>query len=130
MPQTNILNNPKPELERFIAGNDYDRMIQCAQDVGESIAHEELTKSQLRNIYGMVKQIQTEGFKGNSPLKLKLLRPKLAYVAAKERRLGRLATVLDEAIQMVKDDTQFQHFADFFEAIVAYHFAESKKHGS
>ena len=77
MTQTQILSNPQSELTKFITGNDYDRLVLCAQEVGETIAREDLTKSQLRNIYGMVKQLQAEGFGGKNVRKLKLLRPKL-----------------------------------------------------
>ncbi len=116
------------ELARFISSQgDYDHLIVCAHELGQSMAGDDLTKSQLRNIYGMVKQMQAEGFDKEAALKLKLLRPKLAYVAAKERKLEKLTRVLDEAIQLVGfEPRHFERFADFFEAVVAYHYAEDQ----
>jgi CRISPR-associated protein Csm2 len=124
---TQILEKPAEEAKRFIAGADYDRLVQSAEEVGQALAGDDLTKSQIRNIYGMVKQMQAEGFNDRNAQKLKLLVPKIKYVAAKEGRgLPKLEKVLTAAIGEVKNDDHFQRFADFFEAIVAYHYVEQE----
>ena len=119
----------RKELEPFIHKNDYDAMVKYAEQLAKGMQSAKLSSSQLRNIFGMVKQIQTEEFNEANVLKLKMLRPKLAYAAAKkEDQLKGLADVLDAAIQLVGSYPKaFQRFADFFEAIVAYYYASGKK---
>lgn len=85
-----------------------------------------MTTSQIRNIFGEVKRIQAKGYNLEKPAFL-LLRPKIAYaearVLAKSRssRITEFRKVMEEAHLAVKDESQFQNFVDFFEAILAYH---------
>lgn len=104
--------NPQP---------DRNTLISYAQEIGDRAAKADLGTSQVRNIFGMVKQMQTQTEKDYD--RLKLLIPKLHYAAAKQPALKELADVLTAAIKMVNDKKDFDQFADFFEAIVAYHYA-------
>ena len=114
------------KLETIIKGGDVDSLIHYAQQIGERAANADLGTSQVRNIYGMVKQIQTQSVQTQSEPdygQLKLLVPKLHYVAARQPALKEMAAVLSEAIWMVEDREAFKQFASLFEAIVAYHSA-------
>jgi len=110
-----------------------------AEKLGASLKDQRLTTNQIRNIFGTVRRIEM-----NWPEKPKdevdrqraitaqrellLLKPKMAYQAKRERGKGvqMLTDVLSDAIDLVgKDRKRFQHFVDFFEAILAYH----KAHG-
>ena len=87
-----------------------------------------MTKSQIRNIFGTVRQIQMnwtgEVQKAASYRRLLMLKPKIKYQAARTREVKPLADVLDKAIDYVGDDrVRFGRFVDFFEAILAYHTA-------
>jgi len=89
--------------------------------VGEKGGH--LTSSQLRNIFSKIKPI-------TSRQKLQLIRPKLAYVAARQKtgKAEQVVNFLEDIIKKVENDNQVKDFVVFFEAFVAYHkFFESKK---
>ena len=53
---------------------------------------------------------------------LVMLKPKLAYAAARNDAVTDLKDALTQAIDRVGDDPQrFKNFVDFFEATLAYH---------
>lgn len=96
-------------------------LVDLAERLGPQLKDGRLTTSQIRNIYGMVKQMEMRGF---DPNEFVLLKPKLAYAAARanERGARQLKEVLTWAIDEVgADATKFARFVDFFEAILAYH---------
>ena len=122
------------DLQAIIVDGDAKVTVEEAQALGESLARQ-LTTSQIRNIFGTVRRIemnwpeepQTEPEQQRATRaqrELLLLKPKMAYQAKRERGRGvaMLTDVLSDAIDLVGDDRQkFQHFVDFFEAILAYH---------
>jgi len=86
-----------------------------------------LTTSQIRNIYGEVQRLKMKGFNQASLL---LLKPRLAYSTHRKGTEGSkdFRKVIEKALDAVlsgKDDsekkTRFENFANFFEAILAYH---------
>jgi CRISPR-associated protein Csm2 len=119
------------DLKRIIQGDkpeDAQVLVKWAQDLGHALKDKGLTTSQIRNIYGIVRQLEAQWPKGTpSPeaaRELILLKPKLAYQAARQPRKGveELADVLGRAIDLVGTDRgHFGRFVDFFEAILAYH---------
>ena len=102
-------------------------LVDQAEEIGQALSRT-LTKSQIRNIFGTVRQIQmnwTGGAqKAASYRQLLMLKPKIKYQAARTKEVEPLADVLDKAIDHVGDDqVRFGRFVDFFEAILAYHTA-------
>ncbi|GBC81427.1 hypothetical protein HRbin10_00539 [bacterium HR10] len=96
-------------------------LVDLAERLGQRLHDGRLTTSQIRNIYGMVKQMEMRGFDADEFV---LLKPKLAYAAARanERGAQELKEVLTWAIDEVgADAAKFARFVDFFEAILAYH---------
>ncbi len=96
-------------------------LVEIAERLGPHLKNGRLTTSQIRNIYGMVKQMEIRGFDATEFV---LLKPKLAYAAARANVQGahELKDVLTWAIDEVgADATKFARFVDFFEAILAYH---------
>jgi CRISPR-associated protein Csm2 len=115
-----IITEDKPKL-----------LVDQAKAIGEALS-DSLTKSQIRNIFGTVRQIEMnwtgDEEKAASYRQLLMLKPKLQYQAARTREVKPLADVLDNAIDHVGDDrVRFGRFVDFFEAILAYHTAEGGK---
>lgn len=113
-----------------------DALVKAAENLGKSISHRDkgITTSQIRKVYSAVKKIQmriqvdTE-FERND---LVLLKPKLAYVAARaprgrEASTEKLKDVLTQAIEQVDDHDKFKNFVNFFEATLAYHKAAGGK---
>lgn len=82
-----------------------------------------VTTSQLRNIFARVKPMKTRQ-------ELQLIRPRIAYVAARQnsQEARDVVNFLETVISKIENDAQVKNFIAFFEAIVAYHkFYESDK---
>ena len=108
-------------------------LVKEAEKLGEQISHKDygVTTSQIRKVFSAVKRIQmSEKLQINE---LILLKPKLAYVAARaqERRKDsteKLRDALTQAIdKVIEDPNRFKNFVDFFEATLAYHKAKGGK---
>ncbi len=123
-------NFPTPnrdEIKTIITDPDGAKtMVTWADRIGEALAGQKLTTSQIRAIFGEVRRI--EGDWKTNPTRanrsLILLKPKMAYRAEKERGKGveNLVSVLSPAIDHVQGNSDnFTRFVDFFEAILAYH---------
>lgn len=96
-----------------------DALVAAAEDLGKTLKNRGLKTSQIRKIYGAVKKIQmSEGFQRSD---LVMLKPKLAYAAARNREVTDLKDALTQAIDQVDDQKKFKNFVDFFEATLAYH---------
>jgi CRISPR-associated protein Csm2 len=86
-----------------------------------------LTTSQIRNIYGEVQRLKMKGFDKTSLL---LLKPRLAYTTERKGTEGskNFRKIIDKALDAVlsgateeEKKIRFENFANFFEAILAYH---------
>ena len=105
-------------------------LVNEAEKLGRQISDRRsgITTSQIRKVFNAVRKIQMkvqigEEFQQNE---LILLKPKLAYVAARapgprKANTEKLKDVLTQAIGLVDNDKKFQNFVAFFEAILAYH---------
>ena len=97
-----------------------EHLVTAAKDLGSRLEKRRLKTSQIRKVYGAVKKIQmSEEFNRNE---LIMLKPKLAYAAARNEAVTDLKDALTQAIDKVGDDpNRFKNFVDFFEATLAYH---------
>jgi len=97
-------------------------LVETAEILGRELKEKGLTTTQIRNIFNEVKKMQMKGFDWN---KLLLLKPKLAYMAARpgaKKGTEIMRDVLTTAIDKVNnDEKRFENFVNFFEAILAYH---------
>ena len=92
--------------------------MKAAEQLGKKLARN-LKTAQIRKVYSTVKKIQmNQTFNRNE---LVLLKPRLAYAAARNRDVEDLRDALTQAIDKVKTVEDFKNFVDFFEAILAYH---------
>lgn len=107
-----------------------EALVGAAEKLGKEISDRRrgITTSQIRRVFSSVKKIQMKVQMGGEFQRneLILLKPKLAYVAARapdprKASTEKLKNVLTEAIGLVDDDKKFQNFVTFFEAILAYH---------
>ena len=94
-------------------------LVKAAEALGKKLARH-LKTSQIRRIYSAVKKIQmSDEFQRNE---LVMLKPKLAYAAARNNAVADLRDALTQAIDRVGEDPKrFNNFVDFFEATLAYH---------
>lgn len=99
------------------------RLVEEAKNLSDILSRSDLGRSPIRKIYNTVKKIEWNGFEENQ---LVLLKPRLAYAAARNRALEELKNALTKAIDLVgNDEKKFKNFVDFFEATLAYHKAKS-----
>ncbi len=123
------------DRQRIIAEGDAALLVRKAEEIGTALKQADLKSAQIRNIFGTVRQIQAawplytdEEAERAAYRQLQLLKPKLAYQAARNRPVQGLADILTPAIDEVGADRErFQRFVDFFEAILAYHVAAGGK---
>jgi len=111
-------------------------LVKTADSLGKQLKEGGLTTSQIRALFGEVRQIQAqwslpgEQNAQQARRRLILLKPKMRYRARKERgkAVGELVDVLEPAVDLVvqeqsleKQKERFDRFVEFFEAILAYH---------
>jgi len=122
----------KQNIRKIIVDGDAITLVNQSKEFGEALKDDGLTKSQIRNVFGTVRQIEAGWDKDpdRNMRRMLLLKPRLAYQSARERKAKPLADVLADAIDLVaqgKDAAEqkqrFDYFVDFFEAILAYHTA-------
>lgn len=111
---------------RIVVEGDAKLLVEQAKEAGHALKASGLKAAQIRSIFATVRQIQmtwlTEQDKPQAHRQLQLLKPKIAYQAARNEGVRPLADILIPAIDDVDDDRGcFQNFVDFFEAILAYH---------
>jgi len=119
--------------------------ILFAESFGGWLAQNQLTTTQIRNIYGEIKRIQMRGAAEFNDADALLLKPKLAYARARSsgqksrEALTSLAEIMNAGIDAVFDEkgeinfnaeikfSRFDNFALFFEAVIAYHRSQGGK---
>jgi CRISPR-associated protein Csm2 len=123
------------ELTAIISDeNAAEKLVTWADTIGNQLKGQGLTTSQIRAIFGEVRQIEAIWGIGNQRARavrrLILLKPKMAYRARRERgkAVQALVSILEPALgEVVKEKDQnkqnknFRRFVEFFEAILAYH---------
>lgn len=122
------VNRPdKGTVQRIIEGN-AQLLVSEAEQFGKAVERGGLSTSQVRNIFSAVKKMEQREFSPKVVEQLVLLKPKMAYAAARHDKAGltALKEVLSDAIDVVATSTEkqkehFKHFVNFFEAILAYH---------
>lgn len=134
---------PEQDIKKIVTNSEEaELLVKQAKQFGEALASKELglTTSQIRALFGEVRQIQGLWSMGNAQQsqarrRLILLKPKMAYRAKKESGIAvkKLVEVLEPALNYVvtaQTDEQaanFTRFVEFFEAILAYHKAAGGK---
>jgi CRISPR-associated protein Csm2 len=129
-------NIPSNELHSIITDPDGAQvLVKWADQLGQDLKGLGLATSQIRALFGEVRQIEaqwgiTPENRQKASRRLILLKPKMAYRSHKERGRGVqelvnvLGPALDEVIKEkdpIKQDDNFRRFVEFFEAILAYH---------
>jgi CRISPR-associated protein Csm2 len=117
----------------IIADPGGEQLVQFARETAIKLVKQNLTRSQIRNIFTEVRKIEAlwDAQPDSALRRLNMLKPKLAYATARNDSVRDLQDVLSRAIDAVNqaDETEerkkrFQRFMDLFEAILAYHRAE------
>ncbi len=129
------------DIKTIIQKDQPEMLVKFAEDEGRELAHRRLTTSQIRHVFGQVRQIEAmwriPTQHQQAERLLLLLKPRMAYQAAKENNEGvaRLRDTLTKAIDAVYESTsagdaereqRFRRFTELFEALLAYHKAGSE----
>lgn len=104
-------------------------LVKYAEEAGKFMAHNDLTNSKIRSVYGEIKRIQMGGFEREKS-SFFLLKPKVAYALGRDKNnegLKLFKLIFDEASGHVGSQKSYQNFANFIEAILAYHKAHGGK---
>ena len=110
------------------------KLVEVADQLGKEFSRN-LTTSQVRELFGEVRQIQaewpiSEAARQHALRRLVLLKPKMRYRARRERgqAIRELVGVLEPALDLVINERDadcqernLHQFVEFFEAILAYH---------
>lgn len=96
---------------------DENKFIEATQKLVRTYKND-ISTSQLRNIYSRVKNIKDDNYK-----EFYLLRPKLAYVSGRADKYGmkKMVALLDDLIPKIDSKEKAKQFKYFFESIIAYH---------
>jgi CRISPR-associated protein Csm2 len=125
--------NDDARIKAVIMNDDPKALVDLCKVLGKRLAEDRLATSQIRGIFGAVRSMQArwdsdrpesqnQGYRA-----LLLLKPKLAYQAARNAPVTLLRRYLDPAIDAVAEaDAQgrqerFRRFLDYFEALLSYH---------
>ncbi len=130
---------PKETLQEIIEKNNAQTLVVEAEKLGKQLARN-LTTSQIRVVYGTVKKVSQFWTSQSSPedgksayRQILLLKPKLAYQEGRasyqqKEAIQTLRSVVEQSIDLINEDVvKFKRFAEFFEAILAYHKAYGGK---
>ena len=104
-------------------------MVKFAKDTADRLFRDRLNRTQIRNIFTEVRQIEDmwPDDEAGAMLRLNMLKPKLFYQKNRKKEVAYLEEVLTKAIGFVEDadselrTKRFQRFVYLFEAILAYH---------
>jgi CRISPR-associated protein Csm2 len=97
-------------------------LVSYAEEFGKYLRSIYLKTSQIRRFLDAVNKIKaTTDPRSFDRAEVVLLKPKLAYAAGRQDQVRPLAEVLTVCIDKVKEYKDFKRFAQFLEAIIAYH---------
>lgn len=130
-----VLGKFDKDIELKSIDNINEQSILYSEFLGRYLVFLDLSTSQIRNVYGEVMRLKMKGFSANE---LVLLKPRLAYTTERKGTDGsrKFREVIEKALDKViftkqetdtdnksevKQEELFQNFANFFEAILAYH---------
>jgi CRISPR-associated protein Csm2 len=107
-------------------------LVKHAEEFGTYLQQNQLKTNQVRKFLDAVNQIKAdlredEGFSANIETEIVLLKPKLAYAAARQASVQPLSKVMSVAIDKVYNVDDFHRLVQFLESTIAYHKASGGK---
>lgn len=103
-------------------------LVQHAEQFGPYLKQQRLETNQVRKFLDAINRLKSVLAQENDFAKIEtevvLLKPKLAYAAAREQAAKPLSQVMSKAIDKVESKEDFERLVQFIESIIAYHKAE------
>lgn len=110
--------NTYADLLQMHASKQPDELVDKIKDfVKEEGKSATVTTHQLRNIYDKVKSLTVDEA---GLTELKLLRPMLAYIAARQTTMRPMTALFDDLIKSATKPADVRGMKDFMQAVVAY----------
>jgi CRISPR-associated protein Csm2 len=106
-------------------------LVKHAAELGPELKHKRLETNQIRKFLDAMNQIKSEMASKSfeeMEIEIVLLKPKLAYAAARQQDAVKLLNqVISAAIDHVKSKEDFERLVQLMESIIAYHKAVEGK---
>lgn len=103
-------------------------LVNHAEKFGPYLKQQRLETNQVRKFLDAINRLKSVLAQENEFSKIEtevvLLKPKLAYAAAREKAAKPLSEVMSKAIDKVESKEDFERLVQFIESIIAYHKAE------
>ncbi|MEC4813692.1 MAG: type III-A CRISPR-associated protein Csm2 [Scytonema sp. PMC 1069.18] len=133
-PSTNIveeiiktINNLKDGLKAYPIRT----LVKHAEELGPYLKREKLETNQVRKFLDAINRLKADlaekGDFSKIETEVVLLKPKLAYAAARQKAAKPLGEVMSAAIDKVYSNEDFERLVQLIESIIAYHKAEGGK---
>jgi len=107
------------------------QLVKQAEEFGPYLKQQRLETNQVRKFLDAVNRLKAElaetGDFSKIETEVVLLKPKLAYAAARQKAAKPLSEVISAAIDKVYSKEDFERLVQFIESIIAYHKAEGGK---
>lgn len=115
----------------IVQEDDPELLVKEAQNLAGKLRSDKASKTQLRRLYGTMKQIELRWPTGDDEVAqrrayrdLLMLKPRLAYQGSKHEQLRELIAALSEGIDAVGTErARLKRLSQFFEATLAYYIA-------
>lgn len=105
-------------------------LVEHAQKFGSYLKNQRLETNQIRKFLDAINRLKAN-LSGNDfsviETEVVLLKPKLAYAAARQDAVKSLSKVMSAAIDKVHSKEDFERLVQLIESIIAYHKAEDGK---
>lgn len=106
-------------------------LVKHAEEFGPYLKQQRLETNQVRKFLDAVNRLKADLTETGDFAKIEtevvLLKPKLAYAAARQRAAKPLGEVMSAAIDKVHSKEDFERLVQLIESIIAYHKAEGGK---
>ncbi|PMB45040.1 type III-A CRISPR-associated protein Csm2 [Fischerella thermalis CCMEE 5205] len=106
-------------------------LVKHAEEFGPYLKQQRLETNQVRKFLDAVNRLKADlaetGEFAKVETEIVLLKPKLAYAAARQRAAKPLGEVMSAAIDKVHSKEDFERLVQLLESIIAYHKAEGGK---
>ncbi|MEH2361475.1 type III-A CRISPR-associated protein Csm2 [Nostoc sp.] len=118
-------------LNEGLKGYPIRDLVKHAEEFGPYLKQQRLETNQIRKFLDAVNRLKADLTETGEFAKIEteiiLLKPKLAYAAARQRAAKPLGEVMSAAIDKVHSKEDFERLVQLIESIIAYHKAEGGK---
>jgi CRISPR-associated protein Csm2 len=107
-------------------------LVEHAEKFGPYLKSQRLETNQIRKFLDAINRIKVQSIQSDGKrtpfteieTDIVLLKPKLAYAAARQSAVKPLSRVMSAAIDKVENSEDFERLVQFIESIIAYHKSE------